>query len=52
MSLGLKARTTSYSCSEDDEDYDEISLIKRPLPWVVRIFFQYDDSIKGILCSG
>ena len=27
-------------------------LLNRPLPWVVRVFFQYENSIKGILCSG
>ena len=52
ISLGLKARTTSYSCSKDDEDYGENSLLSRPLPWVVRVFFQYENSLKGSLCSG
>ena len=52
ISLGLKSRTTSYSCSEEDDDFDEDFLLRTPLPWVVRVFFQYDDSIKGILCSG
>ena len=51
-SLGLKSRTTSYSCSKDDDEYDETLLLNRPLPWVVRVFFQYENSIKGILCSG
>ena len=50
--LGLKSRTTSYSCSKDDDDFDEDFLLRTPLPWVVRVFFQYDDSMKGILCSG
>ena len=52
LSLGLKQRTTSYSCSEDDDNFDGDFLLSTPLPWVVRVFFQYDDSIKGILCSG
>lgn len=52
ISLGLKSRTTSYSCSKDDDDYDEDFLLRTPLPWVVRVFLQYEDSIKGILCSG
>ena len=52
ISLGLKARTTSYSCSEDDEDYGENFLLRRPLPWVVRVYFQYKNSLKGSLCSG
>ena len=51
-SLGLQSRTTSYSCSKDDDEYDETLLLNRPLPWVVRVFFQYENSIKGILCSG
>ena len=51
-SLGLKSRTTSYSCSKDDDEYDETLLLNRPLPWVVRVFFQYENSIKGVLCSG
>ena len=51
-SLGLKARTTSYSCSEDDDDYGENLLLSRPLPWVVRVHFQYENSLRGSLCSG
>ena len=52
ISLGLQSRTTSYSCSKDEDDFDEDFLLRFPLPWVVRVFFQYDDSIKGIICSG
>ena len=52
ISLGLKARTTSYSCSQDGEDYGENLLLSRPLPWVVRVFFQYENSLQGSLCSG
>ena len=51
MSLGLQTRTTSYSCEKDDEDYNEASLTSRSLPWVVRVYFQSADSIKGVLCS-
>ena len=52
ISLGLKSRTTSFSCSKNDDDFDEDFLLRTPLPWVVRVFFEYEESIKGILCSG
>ena len=52
ISLGLKSRTTSFSCSKNDDDFDEDFLLRTPLPWVVRVFFEYEDSIKGTLCSG
>ena len=26
--------------------------MSRPLPWVVRVHFQFENSMKGILCSG
>ena len=48
----LQTRTTSFSCSVDNEDYDESLLISRSLPWVVRVYFKYENSMKGILCSG
>jgi len=48
----LQTRTTAFSCKNDDEDYDEHLLMSRSLPWVVRVFFKSEDSMKGILCSG
>ena len=48
----LQTRTTAFSCKKDDEDYDENFLMSRSMPWVVRVFFKSEDSIKGILCSG
>ena len=49
---GLQTRTTSYSCSMDDEDYSSTDMISRPLPWVVRVYFKSENSMKGTLCSG
>ena len=53
-SLGSKVqtRTTAFSCKKEKEDYDESFLMSRPLPWVVRVYFKVEDSMKGILCSG
>ena len=51
-SPGLQTRTTSYSCSMDDEDYSSNDMISRPLPWVVRVYFKSENSMKGTLCSG
>ena len=48
----LQTRTTAFSCKDDSEDYDENFLMSRSLPWVVRVFFKSEDSMKGILCSG
>ena len=48
----LQTRTTAFSCKDDSEGYDENFLMSRSLPWVVRVFFQSEDSMKGILCSG
>ena len=52
LSLELQTRTTSFSCSNDEQDYGENLLISRPLPWVVRVFFKSENSFKGALCSG
>ena len=48
----LQTRTTAFSCKDDDQDYDGNFLMSRSLPWVVRVFFKSEDSMKGILCSG
>ena len=48
----LQTRTTAFSCKDDDQDYDENFLMSRSLPWVVRVFFKSEDSMKGVLCSG
>ena len=48
----VQTRTTAFSCKGDSEDYGENFLLSRPLPWVVRVFFKMEDSMKGILCSG
>ena len=48
----IQTRTTAFSCKDDSEDYDESFLMSRPLPWVVRVFFKTEDSMKGTLCSG
>ena len=48
----IQTRTTSYTCSPDSTDYAEHFLMGRPLPWVVRVYFQSESSIKGTLCSG
>ena len=48
----LQTRTTAFSCKNDGEDYDEHFLMSRSLPWVVRVFFKSEDSMKGILYSG
>ena len=39
----LQTRTTAFSCKDDVEEYDENSLMTRPLPWVVRVFFKMKD---------
>ena len=48
----VQTRTTAFSCKKEKEDYDESFLMSRPLPWVVRVYFKMEDSMKGILCSG
>ena len=48
----LQTRTTSYSCAKDDNDYNGSELKGRPLPWVVRVLFESENSIKGKICSG
>ena len=48
----LQTRTTAFSCKKESEDYSENFLMSRPLPWVVRVFFKIENSMKGILCSG
>ena len=48
----VQTRTTAFSCKGDGEDYGENFLMSRPLPWVVRVYFKMEDSMKGILCSG
>ena len=50
--MGLQTRTTGFSCDGDKEDYDENLLMSRPLPWVVRVYFESENSMKGTLCSG
>ena len=50
--MGLETRTTGFSCDGDKEDYDENLLMSRPLPWVVRVYFESESSMKGTLCSG
>ena len=47
----VQTRTTAFSCKKESEDYSE-DLMSRPLPWVVRVYFKMEDSMKGILCSG
>ena len=51
-SLEIQTRTTSFSCTKDADDFNENSLISRPLPWVVRVFFESVNSVKGKICSG
>ena len=48
----LQSRTTTYSCSKNNEEIDENKLSSRPLPWVVRVYFESENSINGIICSG
>ena len=50
--MGIQTRTTAFSCDDDKEDYHENSLMSRPLPWVVRVYFKSESSMKGTLCSG
>ena len=50
--MGLQTRTTAFSCDGNKEDYDENLLMSRPLPWVVRVYFKSEKSMKGTLCSG
>ena len=52
LSSSLQTRTTAFSCGGDNEDYDENLLMSRSLPWVVRVFFQNENSTKGAICSG
>ena len=52
VSMGLQTRTTTFSCGGNNEDYDENLLMSRPLPWVVRVYFKSESSMKGTLCSG
>ena len=51
LNNGIQTRTTSYSCSPDSDDYDENSLQSRPLPWVVRVLFESENSLRGEICS-
>ena len=51
-SSSLQTKTTAFSCGGDHEDYDENLLMSRSLPWVVRVFFQNENSTKGAICSG
>lgn len=50
----LQSRTTSatYSCSKNTEKLDEELLSSKPLPWVVRVYFESENSINGVICSG
>ena len=48
----VQTRTTAFSCKKQKENYSENFLMSRPLPWVVRVFFNMENSTKGILCSG
>ena len=50
--MGLQTRTTAFSCDGDKKDYDESLFMSRPLPWVVRVYFKSESSMKGTLCSG
>ena len=52
LNSNVQTRTTAFSCKKQKEDYSENFLMSRPLPWVVRVFFKIEDSMKGILCSG
>ena len=52
VSSHLHTRTTSHSCSEDENDYNSDGLKSRPLPWVVRVMFESENSMKGKICSG
>ena len=52
LSSGLQARTTAFSCSNNDDRYEENTLETRPLPWVVRVFFTIENSMRGTICSG
>ena len=52
MSTGLLARTTSFSCMNDQDDYEEDLVTRRPLPWVVRVYFKDENSMGGVVCSG
>ena len=52
ISSYLQTRTTSYSCSEDENEYNGDQLKSRSLPWVVRVLFESENSIKGKICSG
>ena len=52
ISSGLQTRTTAFSCTKKKEGYDQKSLNSQPLPWVVRVYFQYEDSEKKAICSG
>ena len=48
----VQTRTTAFSCKKEKENYSENFLMSRPLPWIVRVFFNMANSTKGILCSG
>ena len=50
----LQSRTTSatYSCSKNTEKLDEELLFSKPLPWVVKVYFESENSINGVICSG
>ena len=51
LSFELQTRTT-YSCSNDEDEYDKNLLRSRPLPWVVRVLFESENSLKKTICSG
>ena len=48
----MQDRTSSFACFDDEKDYKDNSLISKSLPWVVRVYFQSENSINGVLCSG
>ena len=48
----MQDRTSLFACFDDEKNYKDNSLISRSLPWVVRVYFQSENSINGVLCSG
>ena len=52
ISSELQTRTISYSCNVEDGDYGTSHMLSRPLPWVVRVHFESENSMTGTLCSG
>ena len=52
ISTKIETRTNNYFCSDSKEEFSEELLVTKSLPWVVRVYFETENSLIGTLCSG